>query len=121
VLLFAADAMSAAAQLCETLTEKMKQQQEQQQKQQQRQRRWQQPRQQHHRCQPGDQQQQQQRGQLPVNQQVELHNILNSLALSALHMWLLLFDALAAAPHCTYIAASSSSAAAAAAAPPAGS
>jgi hypothetical protein len=39
---------------------------------------------------PNQQQQQQQRGQLPPDQQVELDNSLNSLALSALHMWLLL-------------------------------
>jgi hypothetical protein len=49
----------------------------------------------------GQQQQQQQqkpqRGQLPPDQQVELDNSLNSLALSALHMWLLLCNALAAA------------------------
>jgi hypothetical protein len=111
--------MSAAAQLCETLTARLKEQQQQLQKQQPPDR-WQQPRQQHHSNQPGDQQQQQQqqRGQLPRDQKVELDNSLNSLALSALHMWLLLFDALAAAPHGTDIASSSAAAAGAAAAPP---
>jgi hypothetical protein len=49
-------------------------------------------RQQHHDC-----NQQQQQGQLPPDQQIELDNSLNSLTLSALHMWLLLFHALAAA------------------------
>jgi hypothetical protein len=101
VLLFAADAMSAAAQLCDTLAERVQQQRKQQQQRQQ-------P--------PERQQQQQQRGQLPPDQQVELDNSLNSLALSALHMWLLLFGALAAAPLGTGRASSGAAAAAAAAA-----
>jgi hypothetical protein len=112
VVPLAADAMSAAAQLCQTLSARLKQQQQQQQQKQQPAERWQQPRQQHHSNQPGDQQQQQQqqRGQLPLDQQVELDNSLNSLALSALHMWLLLFGALAAAPHGTGKASSSAAA-----------